>query len=61
MNEKNGILFGPRDKQALYEILRNLIQDKSILGDSEEIKRSIETYLPSFVEKQLENLYSSLL
>ncbi len=61
VNEKNGYLFDPHDKEKLYSILNQIIEDRNFLDNSHEIMHSADSYLPSFVEKQLETLYSYLI
>ncbi|MBO7617908.1 MAG: glycosyltransferase [Bacteroidales bacterium] len=61
VNETNGMLFSPQDKESLYHILKVLDADRSILKAKNAIMESSKYYLPEFVSVQLENLYKGLL
>jgi glycosyltransferase involved in cell wall biosynthesis len=59
---ENGFLFEPGDKQAMYEAINSLLQNRDLLaqyGKSSLIK--VEPYLPASVAAQLINCYTPLL
>lgn len=61
VNESNGMLFTPQDKGTLYQIIKTIEQDQSVLQRKETIKEGSYYYHPDYVSKQLEGLYSNLL
>jgi len=61
VNETNGMLFPPQDKERLYQILKTLDADRSILHTRNTIKESSKYYFSEYISVQLENLYNSLL
>lgn len=61
VNESNGILFAPQDKEALYKIIKKLDDERGFRKDRDRIRDGTKLYLPEYVSTQLETLYSKLL
>lgn len=61
VNESNGILFAPQDKEALYKIIMKLDNNRSFRGERDIIRECSKVYLPEYVSAQLETLYSKLI
>lgn len=61
VNEYNGILFTPQDKEALFKIIMQLDSDRSFRKNRSKIRENSKVYEPEYVCDQLEALYSDLL
>ena len=57
----NGVMFNPMDKDALYKVLSDLLQNGLSFVDNNAIKKTVYEYMPESVEKQLSNLYNSII
>lgn len=59
---KNGILFTPGDKEALYQAIEKLHTDKIQRKSMGELSYSkVQSYFPDNVSEKLENIYKELL
>lgn len=59
---KNGILFTPGDKEALYRAIEKLYTDKEQRKSMGELSYSkVQSYFPDNVSEKLENIYKELL
>lgn len=59
---KNGILFTPGDKEALYQAIDKLHTDKIQRKSMGELSYSkVQSYFPDNVSEKLENIYKELL
>ena len=59
---KNGILFTPGDKEALYQAIDKLYTDKIQRKSMGELSYSkVQSYFPDNVSEKLENIYKELL
>lgn len=59
---KNGILFTPGDKEALYQAIEKLYTDKEQRKSMGELSYSkVQSYFPDNVSEKLENIYKELL
>ena len=61
INHVNGVKFNPMDKDALYKVLSDLLQNGLSFVDNNAIKKTVYEYMPESVEKQLSNLYNSII
>lgn len=61
VNDSNGFLFTPKDKEALCNIIMKLDNDNSFRRDRNNIREGSKVYFPEFVSTQLETLYSKLI
>lgn len=61
INHVNGVMFNPMDKDALYKVLSDLLQNGLSFVDNNAIKKTVYEYMPESVEKQLSNLYNSII
>ena len=54
-------MFNPMDKDALYKVLSDLLQNGLSFVDNNAIKKTVYEYMTESVEKQLSNLYNSII
>lgn len=61
-NGENGFIMEPGDEKAIYNAIRTLIEDKELCAKmGEDSLEKVKAHMPSYVEKQLHDLYSSLI
>lgn len=61
-NEENGYIIEPGDKQALYEAIHHLMNNKTkCVNMGKRSKEMVKEHLPLFVQNQLKNLYGKII
>ena len=61
-NEENGYIIEPGDKQALYEAIHHLMNNKTkCVNMGKRSKEMAKEHLPLFVQNQLKNLYGKII
>jgi glycosyltransferase involved in cell wall biosynthesis len=62
VNETNGILFNPGDKDAIYQSLKTLLDSSEKLDNlKSNASKGVEVHYADVVEKRLEKIYKELL
>lgn len=61
-NNENGFIMKPGDKVSIFQAIRSLMNDKELCKKmGNDSAKKVKEHLPSFVEKQLQDLYDSIL
>lgn len=61
-NGENGFIMSPGDKDAMYRAILELMNNEKLRTDMGKSSYSkVQEHMPSFVERQLDDLYRSLL
>ncbi len=62
VNEKNGYLFTPGDRKAMYEIINSIIDNPAILREkAKDALESVESNFPTKIADVLESVYKEIL
>ena len=62
VNETNGIMFNPGDKDAIYQSLNTLLESSEKLDNlKSNASKGVEVHYADVVEKRLEKIYKELL
>lgn len=62
VNNDNGYLLSPGDRQAIYEIIREIVSNpKSLQNKGKVAKASAASYFPDRISEKLENMYKEIL
>ena len=61
-NGENGFIMSPGDKDAMYRAILELMNNEKLRMDMGKASYSkVQEHMPNFVERQLNDLYRSLL